>query len=592
MSKKNSIRERLICLSALAALFQALVGLPGVIQAQEANPVSLTNPKELEAFLDPIFAEQMEKLHIPGATIAVVKDGKFFFSKGYGFANLEKKTPVTADKTIFRIGSITKVFTATSLVQLTDRRKINLNTDVNKYLKDFKIQNTYPQHVTFANLLTHTAGFDEINLGRKTTSADKVIPLGEFLKARLIRRKPPGEFISYSTYGISLAGHLVETISGTPYKEYLNKNMFQPLAMNRTSIVSVSVNLLSDVATGYDYTADSYRPLAFEYFHSYPASDINSTATDMARFMLAHLEGGHLGKGRILSERGARDMHGQHFVNHPRLLGIAYGFFENRQNNLRAIEHGGVMDGFSALLYLVPDKRFGIFIAVNGETGGLLERVKSKILNRYFPTENKTEVTQSPAQLKEKLERFAGRYRGDFYCHTCKENARGYVPQAFDIKANDDGTISFWGGQWKQVEPLLFQLVSGQLDNGATLVAFREDQNGRIVKMFNGIWTHDKLPPDDLAQQTVTVNISSQILNAYVGEYEIAPNRFITITLEVDKLMGIMAGQPKVELSALGETRFVVKEATAEVNFFKDEQGRVTHLILRLNGDELRGRKI
>jgi len=129
-------------------------------QTQKAKTISLTDPKELEAFLDPIFVEQMEKLHVPGAAIAVVKDGKIFFSKGYGYANLEKKTPVTSDKTIFRIGSITKVFTATSLVQLTDRRKINLKDDVNKYLKDFKIQNTYPQPITFANLLTHTAGFD------------------------------------------------------------------------------------------------------------------------------------------------------------------------------------------------------------------------------------------------------------------------------------------------------------------------------------------------------------------------------------------------------------------------------------------------
>ena len=109
--------------------------------------------------------------------------------------------------------------------------------------------------------------------------------------------------------------------------------------------------------------------------------------------------------------------------------------------------------------------------------------------------------------------------------------------------------------------------------------------------MFNGTWTHEKLPPETM-QQIVTVNISLQILNAYVGEYEIAPNQFITITLEADKLMGVMTGQPKVELTPGSETRFTVKEANAEVNFFKDEQGRVTYLILRLNGDDMRGRKI
>jgi len=102
---------------------------------------------------------------------------------------------------------------------------------------------------------------------------------------------------------------------------------------------------------------------------------------------------------------------------------------------------------------------------------------------------------------------------------------------------------------------------------------------------------NEKLPPD-ATQQTVTVNISPQILNAYVEQYEIAPNQFIIITSEVDKLMGVMTRQPKVELSPASETRFVVKEANAEVNFFKEEQGRITHLIVRLNGDEMRGRKI
>jgi hypothetical protein len=148
-----------------------------------------------------------------------------------------------------------------------------------------------------------------------------------------------------------------------------------------------------------------------------------------------------------------------------------------------------------------------------------------------------------------------------------------------------------WGGQWQQIEPLLFQLVRGQLGNGETLVAFQEDRTGQIVRMFNGTWTHEKVPPET-TEQTVTVNISPQILNAYVGQYEIAPNLLVTISLEDDKLMGVMTGQSKVELAPASETRFVVREANAEVNFVKDAQGQVTHLVLRLNGEEMRGRKI
>src|SRR5262245_33713050 len=211
-----------------------------------AQTIRLGDSKDFEAFLDPIIVEQMNKLHIPGVTIAVVKDGQLFFSKGYGYADLTAKTPVSPDKTMFRIGSITKVFTATALVQLAERRKINLQDGVDRYVKGFNLQAAYTQPITFDHLLTHTAGFDEINLGRKTTTPDKVIPLGEFLKARLIRRKPPGGFISYSTYGITLAGYLVQEISKTDFREYLVRNIFLPLGMNRSSVGAVPPNLLSD----------------------------------------------------------------------------------------------------------------------------------------------------------------------------------------------------------------------------------------------------------------------------------------------------------------------------------------------------------
>src|SRR5262245_5610650 len=141
LAKEQSVMQKINQAPVRCILFLALC-----LHAQaQTNTIRLTDPKEFEAFLNPIFAEQMEKLHIPGAAIAVVKDGKIFFSKGYGYADFEKKLPVIPDQTIFRIGSITKVFTATSLVQLADRRKINLNDDVNKYLKDFKIQSDYPQ---------------------------------------------------------------------------------------------------------------------------------------------------------------------------------------------------------------------------------------------------------------------------------------------------------------------------------------------------------------------------------------------------------------------------------------------------------------
>ncbi|MFN2498595.1 MAG: serine hydrolase [Pyrinomonadaceae bacterium] len=178
-----------------AILFLNPAGAPTTVQPHQTIS---SNAGGLDSLLDPIFAHQMARLHIPGAVIAIVKDGKVLFTKGYGYADIEKKTPVVPEKTIFRIGSITKVFTATAVMQLADRGRVSLKDDVNKYLKGFQIPATYAQPITFANLLTHTSGLDEITPGRRTSDKSKVVALGEFLKTRMVRILPPGQIISYS----------------------------------------------------------------------------------------------------------------------------------------------------------------------------------------------------------------------------------------------------------------------------------------------------------------------------------------------------------------------------------------------------------
>jgi CubicO group peptidase (beta-lactamase class C family) len=217
---KVKIMRRFLIITLVAwslLTFQGLAALPLFVPPQIRSTTGLAE-KELEGLLDPVFTEQMAKLHIPGAMVVVVKDGKIVFTKGYGYADIAKKTPVVPDQTIFRIGSITKVFTATAVMQLADRGKISLNDDINKYLKGFQVSATYPQPITFANLLTHTSGLDEITPGRRTSDESKVVPLAEFLKTRMVRLLPPGQIISYSTYNAAPGGLLVEQITGTPFK--------------------------------------------------------------------------------------------------------------------------------------------------------------------------------------------------------------------------------------------------------------------------------------------------------------------------------------------------------------------------------------
>ena len=478
----RTVRGGILLLCLLPGLQVLPVSAPG------QTPITTgMSEQELGGILDPIFAEQMEKLHIPGAVVVVVKDGRIAFTKGYGYADLEKRSPVVAEKTIFRIGSITKVFTATAVMQLADRGRINLRDDVNKYLKGVKVPPTYPQPITVANLLTHTSGLDEISPGRRTDDQSKVIPLETFLKTRLVRYLPPGKVIIYSTYNAALAGLLVESLTQTPFKTYLRQNVFATLGMSHTSISAVQNEFKDDLAGGYEYDGKNYQRLPFQWFHTYPASDINSTATDMARFMIAQLQGGAIEGGRVLSSRATQEMQSTHFRNHPRLPGWAYGFYEGEQNGLRFVEHGGSMDdGYSALLTLFPSRGVGLFVACNTEQGGfgLGEAVKKAILDRYFPARVRLEAGGAlTKESPEALKRFAGKYRPIIYCHSCPANSNAYLPDPAEVTVNPDGTLLFQDEQWRQIEPLLFKAATGPRA-GKALLGFREDSEGKIIFMF------------------------------------------------------------------------------------------------------------
>ena len=155
--------------AALVFLFSNGLMAAEEMAAEEAvstpEAVGPTDPVELEAFIDGMMAAHMPSRDIPAATIAVVKDGELFFAKGYGFADRENRTPVEADTTLFRIASISKLFTWTAVMQLAERGQLDLDADVNTYLKSFQIPATYPEPITMKHLLSHTPGFEEGALG-------------------------------------------------------------------------------------------------------------------------------------------------------------------------------------------------------------------------------------------------------------------------------------------------------------------------------------------------------------------------------------------------------------------------------------------
>jgi len=471
----------------------ALSAVAGVARGQ-APPASPPHPVTaaplrgaidslgLASFVDTLISAQMAKENIPGAVFLLVQNGRVVYQRGYGFANVARSQRVDPEKTIWRIGSISKVFTATALVQLADRGRIRLSDDVNQYLTRFKVPATFPEPVTFQHLMTHTAGFDEIRPGTRAETAAGVLPLGDFLANKLIRVRPPGRTISYSTYGVTLGGYLVEQVSGTDFETYLARNVWQPLGMIRTNIV-VPESLKADLAQGYEYDDGANKLAEWEWYHTTPASSINATAADMGRFIIAQLQNGRYGNTRIMSDPAALDMHRQHVISHPGLAGFAYGFYEEFTNGERLLEHGGNVEGFSAQLTLIPARGIGFFIASQHEPARLRDVVQTALLNRYFPSKEKSVPPTPMPGYRERVSRFVGTYELNQFCHSCGADRREYP--RIDVKANADGTISITGNPKPLVEvsPFFFKRIDG---TGG--VAFWEDPSGRVTLLAGDSW--------------------------------------------------------------------------------------------------------
>ena len=460
---------------------------PATLQGQSpqtaARPSLPINADELAAFINPIIKAQLEKEHIPGAVFVLVQNGKILYQRGYGFADLEKKKRVDPFRTIWRIGSISKVFTATATVQLADRGRFRLTDDVNQYMTRFKVPGTFSEPVRFWHLLTHTAGFDEIRPGTRADTEAGLLSLGDFLAPKLVRLRPPGQVISYSTYGISLAGYLIEQTSGVDFETYLRQNIWTPLGMMHTNI-AVPARLRDDVAKGYEWDNGANQLASWEWYHSTPASSINSTAVDMAQFIIALLQRGRYERTRILSEAAAVDLFRQHFTSHPQLAGFAYGFYEDFTNGERILEHGGNVEGFAAQLTLLPDRGIGWFIASQHEPAQLKDVVQKALLDHYFP-DQRPRIPPTPlAGYRDRAPRFAGTYEVNEFCHTCGAGRREYP--RIEVKAFPDGTISITGIEphFVEVSPFFFRKVNGA-PGGAV---FHQDKSGKIDFVAGDSW--------------------------------------------------------------------------------------------------------
>jgi len=336
----------------------------------DATPEAPSDQSRLKGYVDGLMTGLIAAGEFPGATIVIIQDGKVTLKAGYGFADVRARVPVDPDRTRFRVASISKLFTATAVMQLVEQGKADLNADVNTYLSGFKIAPTYAEPVTLANILTHTAGFDDKYLGMSAPLTGVVEPLGQYLAQSMPPRVlPPGKMFAYSNHGFALAGHVVENLSGQDFNAYVQQNIFTPLGMTSSSF-GVPYPLPQDIAVPYFKGGDEngFKRAELDRMRIGPAGDLITTADDMAKFMLVHMNHGVYGDDEhLLSDQSIQRMQAEHFTQVEGLDGWAYGFMEGRRNGVRWIGHDGSWLGFCSQLAMVPETKTGFFIAYNGD---------------------------------------------------------------------------------------------------------------------------------------------------------------------------------------------------------------------------------
>ncbi|WP_017592840.1 serine hydrolase domain-containing protein [Nocardiopsis potens] len=489
-------RPALRALGAAGAVL-ALVGgcgtaMPGTSPAPPVPaPGGTAEPTEEDvgAWLDGLLPASLEAAGIAGAAVAVVRDGEILTARGYGRADTGTgyeygetaagditAEPVDPDRTLFRMGSVTKVFTATAVMQLVEAGELDLDADIGEYL-DFPLETSFDEPVTLRHLLTHTAGFEEAVAGM-------MLPEGAEpdLRAHLSTDPPeqvyePGTVPAYSNYGYTLAGYIVERASGTPYAEYIDENVLAPIGMDDSSARQpLPEDLEPLLSQGYE--TDDGRPQDFETVTGAPAGGLSATATDMARFMLAHLDPERSG-GPSLLEPETRELMQAPALDEETLGGLAegprmtLGLFEEDRNGRRIVGHGGDTNFFHTHMQLYPEEGTGVFVAFNstGKDGaatvGLREAVMSGFADRYFPA-GEGDREAPPPKDEGRAEEMAGTYVPSRSMHS---NFLRTVDLAQEtrVAARPDGTILVSPGPetgaptaYEEIEPWVWREVGGR----------------------------------------------------------------------------------------------------------------------------------
>lgn len=406
---------------------------------------------ELEATINTIVEEEMEATHLPGVAVVIVQNGKTIIKRGYGVADVASGRLVDPDRTLFRIGSVTKALTGLAVTRLIDDGRVGLDDDVTKYFDKISNQTGSDEPVTVEHLITHTGGFDQIGIGRHVYDFDKPLDtrkamrpsLADFLGDNNLRRvTPPGQLFRYDTYGISLAGLVLARATGLSYAEAMHQEMFKPLGMTR-SFVEADYEHFNDLAIGHGWIDSAYVAQPYEIYMTTPASSIDATPADMGRLLEALTgNGATTAGGRLFSKEAAANIRAPQYRPHPKFTGITHSLWESPSVDppdgpeVHSVGHGGSMLGFWTMMEIFTESKTGVFVVTNRnwEAGGgpvnLGGRINRAVIDALYEVPPKAQLAEAVDIGDRDLSEYAGAYVFGTFCKSCtqEEFAQGAWP--------------------------------------------------------------------------------------------------------------------------------------------------------------------
>lgn len=554
-------------LSALC--IAALVLLHAPASSAETAPAAAVADQALAARIDAAIAPYF-KPDAPGAAVIVTRDGQTVFRKAYGMADVARHVPMTPEMSL-RVGSITKQFTSTAIMMLADEGKLSVADDITNYLPGYP---THGKKITIEHLLTHTSGIASYTGKREfhtnMTRDMSVAQMIDFFKNDPLDFEPGSQW-KYNNSGYFLLGAIIEKVSGMPYAKFVEQRIFVPLGMEHTAYEGYDRAPVLRAA-GHTGAAGHYTPSApLSMTQPYAAGALVSTIDDLARWDQA------VWSGKLLKAPSWQQAFRPATLVGGAPTAYGYGWMLEKLRGEPTVGHGGSINGYRAYAFHVPAQNVYVAVLTNADSGVVPAEVvanKAAAIAIGKPFREFTAIELAP----EAIGAFAGVYKIDDKANRTFRAENGRL--VMERSGRGSVVVQPFSATGFFVPNTLDYLEFGR-DAGGAVTGLTYYQDGKVLVQ----------PRTGPVEERQVIKVPSAVLDTYLGRYQLAPDLFVDVRRDGERLFGQATGQPAMELFAMTDTLFFTREVNAQVRFTMDADG-TPELLLSHDGQNMRGKRV